>query len=122
MIHSLFEGYPLVAWEMMLLRLPFVMTDVGAAREFRRNNQNVLVADLDPISIAHAVEEMATRVRKNLVSALGQRKHCALFDRSAKIRDTYLPLVEVETSVAPNVCSWLEAKSGEVPSAATTLN
>lgn len=62
------EGYGLVAFEYMAYGVPFVMTDVGAAQEFTKDNPDALKVACNDDAVREGIEEMARRVRSGRTS------------------------------------------------------
>jgi glycosyltransferase involved in cell wall biosynthesis len=62
------EGYGLVVSEYMACGVPFVMTDVGAAEEFTRDNPDALRVACDNRAVKEGIEAMARRVRSGCTS------------------------------------------------------
>jgi glycosyltransferase involved in cell wall biosynthesis len=65
---SFAEGHPLAAWEYMACGVPFVITDVGAAPEFTKDNPDALMVACNNRAVKEGIEEMARRVRSGCTS------------------------------------------------------
>ncbi|HVX66113.1 MAG TPA: glycosyltransferase family 4 protein [Bryobacteraceae bacterium] len=75
LIPSLMEGYPLTAWECMARGVPFVITDVGAAPEFARDNPNIRLAALAPEAVRRRIEEHVAALRAGDLSRAALQQH-----------------------------------------------
>jgi len=65
---SVAEGFGMVALEYMAHGVPFVMTDVGAARALTAGNPDAILAPLSPEGVKRAITEMVRKVRQGEVS------------------------------------------------------
>jgi glycosyltransferase involved in cell wall biosynthesis len=80
------EGFGLVGLEYMAHGVPFVMTDVGAARLFTADNPDAALAPLSEDGVICAVEQMMDHIRQGLTSRRRLQMHYEThfsFDRLA---------------------------------------
>jgi glycosyltransferase involved in cell wall biosynthesis len=92
-IPSLTEGYPLTAWECMAWGVPFVITDVGAAPEFTRDNPNARLAALAPDSVRRKVEEHVAALRAGSLSRAALQQHQRRYFAREDAARAYLALL-----------------------------
>lgn len=96
---SVWEGFPYVLLEAMLLKKPIVATDIFGIQEIISNNKNgILVKPKSPDSIAKAIIELLTDKKK--AKKLGEAaykkviKHYTLEGTVSKIQTLYSHLLE----------------------------